>query len=62
MDRRDTLKTLLITGVAGGAVASTVLSSCKTDETMITLPKSKLTIGRTPEERDRDEALLENDF
>jgi len=62
MDRRDTLKTLLITGVAGGAVASTVLSSCKTDENVITTKEGKLSVGRTPEERERDEALLENDF
>jgi len=62
MDRRDTLKTLLITGVAGGAVASTVLSSCKTDEPMIAIPEGKLTVGRTPAERERDQTLLDNDF
>ena len=60
MDRRDSLKTLAI----GGLVAGGVLSACKTDipEPKEQEKKPKIAIGRTEEERKRDEALMEEQF
>lgn len=60
MDRRDSLKTLLIGSVAGGAVSGTLLVSCQTEEAV----KEAFTegIGRTPFERKRDADLKAEEF
>ncbi len=60
MDRRDTLKTLLIGSVAGGAVSGTMLVGCQTEEAV----KEALGvgIGRTPFERERDANLMKEEF
>jgi len=60
MDRRDTLKTLLIGSVAGGAVSGTMLAGCQTEEAV----KEALGvgIGRTPFERERDANLMKEEF
>lgn len=59
MDRRDTIKTLLVGGLAGGTIAST--QSCKTDEALIPeVPQFKY--GQTPAERERDKKLLEAEY
>lgn len=60
MDRRDSLKTLLIGSVAGGAVSGTILTSCQTEEAI----KEVFTggIGRTPFERKRDADLQAEEF
>lgn len=57
MDRRDTLKTLLIGGVAAGAILQT---GCKDDKPNIEQPENAWPVkyGRTPEEQARDEKLL----
>lgn len=60
MDRRDTLKTLLIGSVAGGAVSGTMLAGCQTEEAV----KQVLGVGngRTPFERKRDADLMAEEF
>lgn len=62
MDRRESLKTLLI-----GGAGTSLLLSCKLDEgtdvSQLTDIKEKtFDYGRTPAEEARDEALLEQDF
>ena len=62
MDRRDTLKTLFVGSIAGGAVAGGVgLSSCKTNVEAVEEIK-RITVGRTPIEMERDLAMLDADF
>lgn len=60
MKRRDTIKTLLIGTVAGGA-AGTTLQSCQTDSGIVEEVVG-LGIGRTPFERERDKKLLNTEF
>lgn len=62
MDRRDTIKSLLVGSLAGGTVLST--QSCKTDPAVEEILKGTydLGIGRTPEERAREERLYAEDF
>ncbi len=62
MDRRDTLKTLLISGIAG--TAATLPFACKPEEaeTPEALPQpEKGLYGRTPQEKARDERLYKMD-
>ncbi|MEM1327171.1 MAG: gluconate 2-dehydrogenase subunit 3 family protein [Bacteroidota bacterium] len=66
MDRRETLKTLLISTVGGGAVATGVVS-CKTEPETIEEANVETQIvdsayGRTPAEKARDEALQSETF
>jgi hypothetical protein len=66
MDRRETLKTLLISTVGGGAVATGVIS-CKTDTEMVEEASVETQVvdkiyGRTPAEKARDEALQSETF
>jgi len=59
MKRRDTIKTLLVGTLAGGA-AGTTLQSCESEP--IAEHVTGLTIGRTPFERERDKKLLNMQF
>jgi len=63
MDRRETLKTLLIGTVAGGTLATGV-SACKSAPEAIETPPEKVEglYGRTPPEKARDEALMSATF
>lgn len=62
MDRRDTIKSLLVGSLAGGAVISS--QSCKTDAGVEGLVEEafKVGVGRTPEERAREQRLFSEDF
>ncbi|TBW27161.1 gluconate 2-dehydrogenase subunit 3 family protein [Gramella sp. KN1008] len=62
MDRRESLRTLLI-----GGAGTSLLLSCKLDEgtdvsELTDIKEKTFDYGRTPEEEARDEALLEQDF
>jgi len=59
MDRRDTLKTMILGAVAGGAGA-TMLPGCKTDP--IIERAIEVGLGRTPYERERDNRLIDAEF
>jgi len=62
MDRRDTLKTLLVGSIAGGTVGMTV-SSCKSEE--MTEEINQITnnlYGRFPDELARDAKLFDEEF
>ena len=59
MDRRDTIKTLLVGSLAGGAIATT--QSCKTEENLVT-EALQYKYGQTPSERERDRKLLEAEY
>ena len=59
MKRRDTLKTLLVGTIAGGA-AGTTLQSCQTDAGIEEVVG--LGIGRTPFERERDKKFLNTQY
>lgn len=62
MDRRETIKSLLIGGVAGATILTTQVA-CKTDkatEEAVTSPSDLY--GRTPEEKERDRKLLAEKF
>lgn len=61
MDRRDTIKTILVGSLAGGAVG-TSLQSCKTDPEEIVKDVLQFKYGQTPEERERDRKLLEAEY
>lgn len=61
MDRRSTLKTLLIGGVAGGVAGSATIQGCKTDVVPEPLVNN-ISVGRTPEELTRDISLMEASF
>ena len=61
MDRRDTIKTILVGSLAGGAVG-TSLQSCKTDPENIVEEVLQFKYGQTPSERERDRKLLEAEF
>ena len=54
MDRRDTIKTLLVSGVAASALLH---SGCKTEETNETKVDPQSLYGRTPEEVIIDQEL-----
>lgn len=64
MDRRDTIKSILLGGVAGGLV----LQGCKTDLATGTVEGSAVSeepgggYGRVPEEIERDQALMAETF
>jgi hypothetical protein len=55
MDRRDTIKALLL----GSVVTGLTFSGCQTDHTLKSLPEFEYTpgVGRTPEELKRDKKL-----
>ncbi len=62
MNRRDSLKTLIIGGAGSG-----LLMSCRLDENtdvsqLTDIKEKEFDYGRTPEEEARDEALMEEDF
>ncbi len=62
MDRRDTLKTLLVGTIAGATVATTV--GCKSDAAVLsdeTTSNQKL-YGRTPQEKDYDEKVHAEEY
>ena len=61
MKRRDSLKTLLVGGVAGTAIATT---GCKTDNPSSSkqAPIASYDYGRTPEERTHDEKVLSQTY
>lgn len=59
MDRRDTLKTMIMGAVAGGAGA-TMISGCESDP--VIEQAIEIGLGRTPYERRRDEKLIEEEF
>lgn len=59
MNRRDSIKSILLGSVAGGLV----LNGCNPIDTDITPDKVEWPVyGRTPKELDRDEELFEEDF
>lgn len=60
MDRRESLKSMLLGSLAGGLV----LSSCKPEEAELASPPAAQTgvYGRTPTEKARDLRLLEAEF
>lgn len=62
MDRRETIKSLLIGGVAGATILTTQVA-CKTDKSSnkVTTNANEL-YGRTPEEKERDRKLLAEKF
>ena len=57
MDRRDTLKTLLVGSVAGGAIGTVAIQGCQ-DTSSSTVDSGESLYGRTPEEIERDNALF----
>ncbi len=62
MDRRESLKTLLIGGAGSGLLLSCRLDD-NTDVSQLTdIKEKKFDYGRTPEEEARDEALLNDNF
>ncbi len=62
MDRRESLRTLLIGGAGSGLLLSCRLDD-NTDVSQLTdIKEKKFDYGRTPEEEARDEALLSEDF
>jgi hypothetical protein len=60
MDRRESMKSMLIGSLAGGLV----LNGCKPEDksAAATLPSETNDYGRTPEEAARDQQLLEGQF
>lgn len=61
MDRRESLKTLLVGTVAGGAMVTGCNPSV--DETVTELPKEQNGLyGRTEKEKERDQKLFEEQF
>lgn len=61
MNRRDSMKSLLLGSLAGGLV----LNSCDTKETPIAtepIPESSNGYGRTPKEKARDQRLMSEQF
>ncbi|MEL6944334.1 MAG: gluconate 2-dehydrogenase subunit 3 family protein [Bacteroidota bacterium] len=66
MDRRETLKTLLVGTVASGALAGGVVA-CKTEPEKLEEAKVETDVveglyGRTPAEKARDQALIKETF
>ena len=61
MDRRDTLKTLLVGSVAGGAIGTVAIQGCQEASTSPEDGGNSL-YGRTPDEIDRDKALHAKQF
>ena len=61
MDRRDTLKTLLIGSVAGGVAGSVTLQGCTSDKVEPQDNREDL-YGRTPQELERDQSLFNEEF
>lgn len=62
MNRRDSLKSLLV-----GGVGSSLLFSCRLDEEtdvsqLSEIKERKLDYGRTPEEEERDQEIMSKDF
>lgn len=62
MDRRKTIKTILVGGLAGGAVGTSVQSCKTTGEPEIVNIASQFKYGRTPSELERDRKLLEAEY
>ncbi|MEM1321319.1 MAG: gluconate 2-dehydrogenase subunit 3 family protein [Bacteroidota bacterium] len=58
MNRRETIKTLLIGSLASGAV----ISGCKAPETVIVKEEEATGYGRTPEEQEVDRKLMTEEF
>ena len=62
MDRRDSLKTLLVGAIGGAALGTT---GCQTEQqtpSTKTTPEESLLYGRTPKEKERDAKLLSEIF
>lgn len=62
MDRRETLKSLLLGGLAGGALINGCAPSETSDESLITPETSEKYYGRTSSEKELDEKLLAEQF
>lgn len=62
MDRRESLKTLLIGGAGSGLLLSCRLDSGEEVSQLTDIKENKLDYGRTPAEEERDEELLSKDF
>lgn len=59
MDRRETLKSLLVGGVAGATIGT---AGCKLPEEGKQTPKKGLGYGRTPSEQAHDERIISEQF
>lgn len=60
MDRRETLKSLLVGGVAGAALTTT---GCKTENIVADIsPADNLNYGRTPAEKEHDKKVMSEQF
>lgn len=62
MDRRESLKTLIIGGAGSGLLMSCRLDDGEEVKQLTDIKENKLDYGRTPAEEERDERLMSEDF
>lgn len=62
MDRRETLKTLLVGTVAGGALAAGCQTNTKEEQAVALNPADSYNYGRTPKEKTYDVQLMNENF
>ena len=62
MDRRESLRTLLIGGAGSGLLLSCRLDSGEEVSQLTDIKENKLDYGRTPAEKEYDEELISKDF